>query len=140
VLFREAHRELAVKADPAGTRVVASPAAVGQVLDVLLDNALGHGAGRVVVSVAGDGARARLAVEDDGAGVPEEDAEAIFERGSSSVGGGTGIGLHLARVLAVAEGGRLVLARPAPPRFELTLPHRRPSDAAATGAPPSAQP
>jgi signal transduction histidine kinase len=113
---------------------------VGQVLDVLLDNALRHGAGRVVVSVADDGARARLSVEDDGAGVAADDVEAIFERGSSSVGGGTGIGLHLARVLAVAEGGRLVLARPAPPRFELTLPHRRASDAAASGARPADRP
>jgi signal transduction histidine kinase len=93
------------------------------VLDVLLDNALHHGSGRTLVSVSDDGRRARIAVEDEGPGVPEEAAERIFDRGASD-GGGTGIGLHIAQVLSNAEGGRLVLARHAPPRFELTLPHR----------------
>jgi signal transduction histidine kinase len=64
-----------------------------------------------------------VAVEDEGAGVPAEDGERIFERGASD-DGGTGIGLHLAKVLAGSEGGHLTLARNTPPRFELTLPHR----------------
>jgi signal transduction histidine kinase len=122
VLFRQERRPLAVDA-PAAVTVNASPAAVGQVLDVLLDNALHHGAGRVLVTARDDGRRALIAVEDEGAGIPAEIAEGMFERGASD-GGGTGIGLHLAQVLAGAEGGRLVLVRSAPPRFELTLPHR----------------
>jgi signal transduction histidine kinase len=101
--------------------VHASPGALGQVLDVLLENALRHGAGRASVSVRDDGRRATLAVEDEGSGVGEEAGSAIFERGTSDAGG-AGIGLHLAKVLAVAEGGELRLARLAPPRFELTLP------------------
>jgi len=98
---------------------------------VLLDNALEHGAGRVVVRVSDDGPRARLSVEDEGPGVPADAVDELFERGTSSSpssddgGGGTGIGLHLAHVLATSEGGRLRLERAAPPRFELTLPHRR---------------
>jgi signal transduction histidine kinase len=132
VLFRRAGRALAVDA-PAeaggAVRVTASPAAVGQVLDVLLDNALRHGGGRTLVTVAGDGRRALVAVEDEGPGVPAEAAERIFDRGASDAGG-SGIGLHLAQVLTAAEGGRLVLARNAPPRFELSLPHRLPPAAA----------
>ena len=121
VLYRSEGRVLAVDA---GARVVvhASPGAIGQVLDVLLDNALRHGAGRAHVAVRDDGRRATLAVEDEGPGVGEELARTLFERGASSAEG-SGIGLHLAKVLAVAEGGQLRLARAAPPRFELVLPH-----------------
>jgi signal transduction histidine kinase len=64
-----------------------------------------------------------VAVEDSGAGVAPEAVDQIFERGTSD-SGGTGIGLHLAQVLATADGGRLVLASRAPARFELVLPHR----------------
>jgi sensor histidine kinase regulating citrate/malate metabolism len=63
--------------------------------------------------------------------VEADAAERIFERGSSEAGR-TGIGLHLAQVLARAEGGELRLAHASPPRFELTLPRRR----ARTPAPP----
>jgi signal transduction histidine kinase len=122
VLFERANRRLEIAA-PGRVSVTASPAALGQVLDVLLDNALHHGDGRALVTVSDDGRRARLAVEDEGPGVAADDAAEIFERGASD-DGGTGIGLHLAHVLATSEGGRLTLTRPAPPRFELTLPHR----------------
>jgi signal transduction histidine kinase len=122
VLYERSGRALEVDAG-AGSPVTvhASPGALGQVLDVLLENALRHGAGRASVSVRDDGRRATLAVEDEGSGVGEEAGSAIFERGTSDAGG-AGIGLHLAKVLAVAEGGELRLARLAPPRFELTLP------------------
>jgi signal transduction histidine kinase len=120
VLFRRAGRTLDVDA-PGPVRLTASPAALGQVLDVLLDNALEHGAGRVLVRVGVDGPRARVTVEDEGPGIPSEALDGIFERGASD-GGGTGIGLHLAHVLAVSEGGRLELTRAAPPCFELTMP------------------
>ena len=120
VLFRRAGRSLEVGArEPVG--IHASPGAVGQVLDVLLDNALEHGQGDARVTVTQEADRARVHVEDDGQGVAAELAEDIFERGSSE-SGSTGIGLHLAQVLARAEGGELRLARAAPPRFELVLP------------------
>jgi signal transduction histidine kinase len=120
VLFRHAGRALDVNAT-SPVRGRASPGALGQVLDVLLENALTHGAGRTSVSLADDGRRVTLAVEDEGPGVSADLEDAIFERGASE-GGGSGIGLHLAQVLSVAEGGQLRLARSAPPRFELILP------------------
>ncbi len=121
VLFRRAGRNLSVETEGA-VLVHASPGALGQVLDVLLDNALDHGAGATSVSTRDDGRRATVAVEDSGAGIGADAAETIFDRGQSEAGS-TGIGLHLAKVLAVAEGGQLRLARLAPARFELTLPH-----------------
>ena len=120
VLFERAGRALEVQTD-ARVAVHASPGAIGQVLDVLLENALRHGAGRTGVTVHDDGRRATLAVEDEGAGVDAELGGAIFERGASDAGS-SGIGLHLAQVLSVAEGGQLRLARSAPARFELVLP------------------
>jgi signal transduction histidine kinase len=91
---------------------------VGQVLDVLLDNAVRHGGGTVRVRIGGEPGWGVVVVEDEGGGVGHADRARIFERG---VGGGTGIGLHLARALAVADGGTLALTRPAPVRFELRL-------------------
>lgn len=123
-LFRRAGRHLEIRAD-AVAKLRASPAALGQILDVLLDNALQHGDGDALISVNQDsGGGARVTVDNDGPEVAAELADRIFDRGASD-SGGTGIGLHLAYVLARAEGGELRLARRSPPRFELLL-RRRP--------------
>jgi signal transduction histidine kinase len=98
----------------------ASPGAVGQALDVLLENALEHGSGAVTVTVGAADGGALVTVADEGAGIPEEAEQAIFERGSS-LAGGSGVGLHLARALVEADGGRIVLASRAPTRFEIRL-------------------
>ncbi|QEC49817.1 HAMP domain-containing histidine kinase [Baekduia soli] len=124
-LFRRAGRRLTLRAG-APVRAFASPGTVGQVLDVLLDNALVHGAGDVVVEVTADERLATIAVQDGGPGVPEADAERIFDRGATRAGG-TGIGLHLARALAAADGATLRLASPAPARFELRLRRQDPA-------------
>jgi signal transduction histidine kinase len=110
---------------------VASSAAVRQVLSVLLDNASRHGDG--AVTVAGRDATDALAIDvsDEGAGVADPDQ--LFRRRSPTAGGHS-IGLALARSLAEAEGGRLMLGRSAPPTFTLLLPlHRSPADDAAEG-------
>lgn len=99
----------------------ASRGMVGQVLDVLLDNALRHGAGMVRVDVTADGRAATVSVSDEGPGIPEEERERIFERGASRTGG-TGIGLHLARTLAQSDRAALHVAAGPPTRFELRLP------------------
>jgi signal transduction histidine kinase len=94
------------------------------VVDVLLDNALHHGRGNARITVSDETTRVRICVEDDGPGISHELAGEVFERGSSE-SGGTGIGLHLAQVLARTEGGELRLAQASPPRFELALPRPR---------------
>jgi signal transduction histidine kinase len=97
----------------------ASAAALGQILDVLLDNALKHGAGVVqLVLRPGSGGGAVIAVEDEGRGI-RGDPAAVF---STTSQGGHGLGLPLAAALAEAEGARLRLARSGPgPLFELAL-------------------
>jgi signal transduction histidine kinase len=119
VLFGRAGRRVVVDDDgPVGA--LASRGTVGQVLDVLLDNALRHGAGTVTVTVRQEARFATLTVGDEGPGIAAADAERIFERGATSAGS-TGIGLHLARTLARADRGSLRLTQSAPPRFELRL-------------------
>jgi signal transduction histidine kinase len=107
---------------PAGR---ASEAAVRQVVDVLLDNAVVHGAGTVGLVVRDAGETVAIDVSDEGDG-PLEPGEVFRSRATTAPG--HGIGLAFARALAEAEGGRLVLSRARPPVFSLLLP------AAGTGA------
>jgi len=120
--FQVARREAALVApQPQPVQVRAAAGAVGQALDVLLDNALRHGDGpvRVVVEAAGD--HGHLTVEDQGPGIDAEAGARLFERRTSGIGG-HGIGLALARTLVQADGGRLDLVRASPASFRITLP------------------
>jgi signal transduction histidine kinase len=103
--------------------VEAPPAAVLQVLDVLIENALDHGEGKVTVVTDRQEDHGRVQVCDDGPGLDEVAAEALFtrrHRGASS--SGEGIGLALAKEVTQALGGRLAV-RPGPhTTFELLLP------------------
>jgi signal transduction histidine kinase len=117
--FASAGRALVVDVDPDVEPPLLAEPAARQILDVLLANALQHGAGEVHVSARkGPGDAVIVDVADEGTG--HLDAGAIFQR---RVGRSTGIGLALARTLAEAEGGRLVLDQPGPnPVFSLILP------------------
>jgi signal transduction histidine kinase len=97
----------------------ASAGAVRQVVDVLVDNAVVHGAGTVALVVRDAGATVAIDVRDEGDGPP--DPAAVFPSRQDGASG-HGIGLALARALAEAEGGRLVLSRARPPVFSLLLP------------------
>ncbi len=100
-----------------GSPRVAEPA-VREVLEVLLDNALRHGAG--VVTLRAGSAPGAVTIEVADEGTQRLDPARIFER---RVGQGSGIGLALARTLTEAEGGRLLLDPPGPsPNFRLVLP------------------
>jgi signal transduction histidine kinase len=113
-------------AAPSNVVAEVSRGTAGQVLDVLLDNALRHGAGRTGIVVRADRRAGCVVVSDSGDGVPTTEFERIFRRGASP-GGGTGIGLHLARALAEADGGSLRVVDARPTHFELRLPLVAPS-------------
>ncbi len=102
-----------------------STASIEQVLDVLLDNALHHGAGDIAITqrrIAGGGA---IDIADRGM-IDAGDTERIFERGH---GDRNGIGLALARSITEAEGGRLLLAHCEPTTFSVILLEPEPKDA-----------
>ncbi|MEV0677600.1 HAMP domain-containing sensor histidine kinase [Actinosynnema sp. NPDC050436] len=89
-------------------------AEVAQVLDVLLDNALKYGGGRVRVALGADRAAGVgwVEVSDDGPGLTAEEralATTRFWRGRSDRPG-TGLGLAIADRLARARGGALELS------------------------------
>ncbi|MEG9552217.1 ATP-binding protein [Streptomyces sp. JUS-F4] len=106
---------------------------LSRVIGNLLDNAQRHAEASVAVSVAADGHGVRVEVRDDGAGVPEEERERIFERfvrlddARSRDDGGAGLGLAIARDVASRHGGTLTVHRAAEggAAFRLWLP--RPS-------------
>ncbi|MGV9233795.1 sensor histidine kinase [Streptomyces nigra] len=113
--------------------VAGSRAQVGRVLTNLLDNARRHARSAVTVGVRAEGEWAVVAVADDGDGVPEAGRERIFERfvrldeARSRDDGGAGLGLAIARDVAVRHGGTLTVGR-APAGgalFELRLPRAR---------------
>jgi signal transduction histidine kinase len=116
-LFEAENRELVAECRSSAV-VGARSAALDTILDVLLDNALRHGRGVVTVATEAHARLARVVVTDEGQCVlPEEE---LFERRTSG-SGGTGIGLHLARTLADAEGARLRLLEDEPTTFQLVL-------------------
>ncbi|MFB9834394.1 sensor histidine kinase [Actinoallomurus acaciae] len=112
-------RPLRIRVDPDLPATGASTAAARQILHVLLDNAIRHGAGTVTVNVRDAGEALAIDVSDQGPGI-ERSPDELFRRRTETAG--HGIGLAMARRLAEAEGGRLRLARPSPPTFTLLLP------------------
>jgi signal transduction histidine kinase len=102
-----------------------------QVLTNLIDNALKYSpaGGAIEVSVRGADGYVRVAVTDEGPGIPVEQQRLIFEKfGRAQVPGaskpGTGLGLFIARSIAETHGGTLeVRSQPqAGSTFTLTLP------------------
>jgi signal transduction histidine kinase len=117
ILTRDGRRVVVDAPEP--VEVVATLGAVGQALDILLSNAVRHGAGAVTATVAADERRARVDIADEGPGFAAIDDSMFVERADTD---GHGIGLALAQTLVTTEGGTITLVRAAPPVFRIELP------------------
>jgi signal transduction histidine kinase len=123
--FRRRNRKLEVSGEKNLTAHV-TPGTLSQLIATLLDNALVHGAGTVGIRTSLTPKSVVIEVRDSGRGVPADLVPRIFERNVSSKPGGTGLGLALARSIASAEGGQVVLVRPRPAVFAVFLPRPLP--------------
>jgi signal transduction histidine kinase len=99
--------------------VNADAARLRQLFRNLLDNAVRHARGGIWVTTREDGGDLVLTVSDDGAGIPLEDRERVFDRfirldeSRSRSDGGTGLGLSVCRVIVIAHGGSIRVVEPA---------------------------
>ncbi|MGP4094364.1 sensor histidine kinase [Nonomuraea sp. KM90] len=91
-----------------------SSAHLDRLVTNLADNAVRHAASTVRVRVAAEADRAVLEVRDDGPGIPPEQREAVFDRftrldeARARDAGGAGLGLPIARDIALLHEGSLV--------------------------------
>ncbi len=119
--FRRARRKLVV-IGVRGLQAHVTPGGLAQVLATLLDNALMHGGGTVTLQTSQSARSVVVEVRDEGNGIPPELVSRIFERSVSGRPEGTGLGLALARTMAAADGGRVVLVKAKPATFAVFLP------------------
>jgi two-component system sensor histidine kinase ChvG len=88
---------------------------LGQVFRNLIDNARSFSppGGEVRVHLTHERGLARVVVEDDGPGIPQDNLETVFERFYTSrpkgaaFGGNSGLGLSIARQIVEAHGGQI---------------------------------
>jgi heavy metal sensor kinase len=133
VLAEEKRQKVHVEAGEA-IDVEVDRLAVRQALINLLDNAIKYGPDQsdIRVTVRREGSTAALEVIDQGAGIPAEHADRIFDRfyradpARSRSDGGAGLGLSIARWAVEMNGGTLHLASSTPgeTRFRIVLPCR----------------
>jgi signal transduction histidine kinase/ActR/RegA family two-component response regulator len=113
-LFEEKGHALDVEV-PADLRVDADERRLAQAVSNLLTNAAKYteGRGHVLVRAARDGARVRLTVSDDGAGIPAELLPRIFDlffqgsRQADRAPGGLGLGLAIVKSFVQLHGGEV---------------------------------
>jgi len=93
--------------------VDADPARLDQATGNLVDNALVHGAGPIVLKVRTDGDEVALHVLDSGPGLPEQFSARALDRFSRAEearsAGGAGLGLAIVDLIARGHGGRVEL-------------------------------
>jgi two-component system sensor histidine kinase QseC len=106
-------RRIEVEAPDDPLRLNGEAGELKEMLYALIDNALTHGAGRVLISLAADGPVIVLTVGDEGAGVV--DGETMFERFHKGDGAspGAGLGLAIVRQTARGHGGEARFVAPA---------------------------
>jgi signal transduction histidine kinase len=105
-------RGVRVVLDPLPAPVTGDPMRLRQLVTILVDNAIRHSpAGSTVTAIVRpEAGGALLQVEDQGAGIKEDDLPRIFERfwrADDAPAGGTGLGLAIAKWIVDQHGGSI---------------------------------
>ncbi len=95
----------------------ADPSRLSQLLLILVDNACRYSetGGRIRISLDRQADEVLIGVADSGIGIPPAEVEAVFdryfrgERARHLAPRGVGLGLHVAKMIAEAHGGRLMI-------------------------------
>lgn len=91
------------------------PFAIKRALTNVIDNAVKYGGG-AKVKISSNQDVLQIVVDDDGPGIPDTELDEVFapffrlERSRSRETGGAGLGLSIARTIAHAHGGEIVLS------------------------------
>jgi len=115
------HAEKKITVEAVDAMVAGDEDALRQLLWILLDNAMRHSNSKISVTLAVEGDWARLMVGDDGAGIPPDERDRVFERfykadvarasaGHGRMGQGAGLGLSIARWITDQHKGRIIAA------------------------------
>lgn len=135
--------EIELARDVAGLRILADPDRLMQVMANLLSNAVkfSPSGSNVTVAVDHEGNYARIAVTDQGPGIPEEFRSRIFDKfaqadsSDSRQKGGTGLGLSISKAIIEHMGGEISFTSQTgvSTTFFFWLPAAPASDAEASG-------
>lgn len=127
-LARKSRTKLRYEGALGDARICADPDRIGQVLVILIDNALKYATGgNIAVRVTGDRHHTAVCVSDDGPGVPAAERARVFTRfyrldeSRSAESPGAGLGLAIATAIAEAHHGKLTLSCPLPRGAEFCL-------------------
>ena len=131
--FAEKGLDLAIEDTAGALAVLADRDRTEQVLVNLLGNAVQYtpSGGQITVRLARDRQHVRISIQDTGIGLSHEDISHIFQRfyrvdkSRSRIGGGSGIGLTIARYLVEAQAGKIWAESSGPGQgstFYFTLP------------------
>jgi signal transduction histidine kinase len=103
---------LSLSIEPPDLRAKGDPERIHQVVANLLENAVRHSpeGGDVVIAARAERGGIQIEVRDDGPGIPDDEAERVFDRfyrGAAGLSrqGGTGLGLAIARWIVDLHGG-----------------------------------
>ncbi len=97
------HDDVDLVVEDAPTRVAADRDRLQRLLENLFRNSVEHG-GSTLTTVRVGAIRDGFYVEDDGAGIPEDERDHVFEGGYTTATEGTGFGLSIVEQIAAAHG------------------------------------
>ncbi len=114
---------LAVQCDIADVAVAVDAQDLDELLGNLLDNAARHATSRIAITARRDGRHVRLAIADDGPGIPATHRAQVLHAGTrlDERGDGHGFGLSIVAELTALYGGTLTLGEHPPHGLLVTL-------------------